>query len=73
MCSSRSTLLDSLVHYFQIIHNNDVLEGRGVQIEDIQNRMVSQNSVNETTKLQSIKSKLSCCPILPLLLYNETM
>ena len=39
---------DSLVHYFQSIHNNDIFEVRGVQIENIQNRMVSQSSVNET-------------------------
>ena len=39
--------LDSLVHYFQSIHN-DIFEVRGVQIENIQNRMVSQNSLNET-------------------------
>ena len=39
--------LDSFVHYFQSIHNNDIFEVRGVQIENIQNRMVSQNSVNE--------------------------
>ena len=47
--------LDSLVHYFQSIHNNDIFEVRGVQIESIQNRMVSQNSVNET-----INFNLSC-------------
>ena len=39
--------LDSLVHYFQSIHNNDIFEVR-VQIENIKNRMVSQNSLNET-------------------------
>ena len=33
--------LESLVHYFQSIHN-DIFEVRGVQIENIQNRMVSQ-------------------------------
>ena len=33
--------LDSLVHYFRSIHNNDIFEVRGVQIENIQNRMVS--------------------------------
>ena len=46
--------LDSLVHYFQSIHN-DIFEVRGVQIENIQNRMVSQNSLNET-----INFNLSC-------------
>ena len=46
--------LDSLVHYFQSIHNNDIFEVRGVQIENIQNRMVSQNSVNETINLNLI-------------------
>ena len=40
--------LDSLVHYFRSLHNNDIFEVRGVQIENIQNRMVSQSSVNET-------------------------
>ena len=39
---------DSLVHYYQSIHNNDLYEVRGVQIENIQDRMVSQNSLNET-------------------------
>ena len=46
--------LDSLVHYFQSIHN-DIFEVRGVQIENIQNRMVSLNSLNET-----INFNLSC-------------
>ena len=32
---------DSLVHYYQSIHNNDIFEVRGVQIENIQNRMIS--------------------------------
>ena len=32
---------DSLVQYFQSIHNNDIFEVRGVQIENIQNRMIS--------------------------------
>ena len=35
--------------YFQSIHNSDIFEVRGVQIENIENRMVSQNSVNEIT------------------------
>ena len=48
----------------QIIRNNDILEGREVQIEDIQNRMVSQNSVNETTNFNL--SNLSC----PVALYS---
>ena len=39
--------LDSLVHYFESIIN--LLGVRGAQIENIQNRMVSQNRVNETT------------------------
>ena len=43
------------MHYFQSIHNNDIFEVRGVQIENIENRMVSQNSLNETTNLS-----LSC-------------
>ena len=46
---------DSLVHYYQSIHNNDLYEVRGVQIENIQNRTVSQNSLNET-----INFNLSC-------------
>ena len=43
---------------------------RGEQIENIQNRMVSQNSLNET-----INFNLSCAVALYslLLLYNETM
>ena len=60
--------LDSLVHYFQSIHNNDIFEVRGVQIEGIQNRMVSQNSVNET-----INFNLSSSSILSLLLCYEIM
>ena len=47
--------LDTLVHYFQSIHNSDIFEVRGVQIENIQNRNVSQNSLNET-----INFNLSC-------------
>ena len=61
--------LASLVHYFQNIHNNDIFEVRGEQIENIQNRIVSQNSLNET-----INFNLSCAVALySLLLYNETM
>ena len=56
--------LDSLVHYFQSIHNNDIFEVRGVQIENIQNRMVSQNSLNET-----INFNLSCAVALYSLYY----
>ena len=55
--------LDSLVHYFQSIHN-DIFEVRGVQIENIQNRMVSQNSLNET-----INFNLSCAVALYSLCY----
>ena len=40
--------LDRLVHHFQNIHN-DIYEVIGVQVENIQNRKVSENSVNETT------------------------
>ena len=47
--------LDTSVHYFQSIHKNDIFEVRGVQIENIQNRNVSQNSLNET-----INFNLSC-------------
>ena len=43
------------MHYFQSIHSSDIFEVRGVQIENIQNRMVSQNSLNET-----INFNLSC-------------
>ena len=57
--------LDSLVHYFQSIHNSDVFEVRGVQIENIQNRMVSQNSLNET-----INFNLSCAVALYSLCYS---
>ena len=57
--------LDSLVHYFQSIHNNGVFEVRGVQIENIQNRMVSQNSLNET-----INFNLSCAVALYSLCYS---
>ena len=56
--------LDSLVHYFQSIHN-DIFEVRGVQIENIQNRMVSQNSLNET-----INFNLSCAVALYSLCYS---
>ena len=44
-----------VVHHFQSIHNSDIFEVRGVQIENNENRMVSQNSVNETTNFN-----LSC-------------
>ena len=57
--------LGSLVHYFQSIHNNDIFEVRGVQIENIQNRMVSQYSVNETTNFN-----LSCALALYSLCYS---
>ena len=57
--------LDSLVHYFQSIHNNDIFEVRGVQIENIQNRMVSRYSVNETTNFN-----LSCAIALYSLCYS---
>ena len=56
--------LDILVHYFQSIHN-DIFEVRGVQIENIQNRMVSQNSLNET-----INFNLSCAVALHSLCYS---
>ena len=56
---------DSLVQYFQSIHNNDIFEVRGVQIENIQNRMVSQNSLNET-----INFNLSCAVALYSLCYS---
>ena len=56
---------DSLVHYYQSIHNNDLYEVRGVQIENIQNRMVSQNSLNET-----INFNLSCAVALYSLCYS---
>ena len=55
---------DSLVHYFQSVQNNDIFEVRGVQIENIQNRMVSQNSLNET-----INFNLSCAVALYSLCY----
>ena len=51
------------MHYFQSIHN-DIFEVRGVQIENIQNRMVSQNSLNET-----IHFNLSCAVALYSLWY----
>ena len=43
------------MHYFQSIQKSDIFEVRGVQIENIENGMVSQNSVNETTNFN-----LSC-------------
>ena len=36
-------------HHLQSIHNSDIFEVRGAQIENNENRMVSQNSENETT------------------------
>ena len=33
-----------------MVGNNNIFEVRGVQIENIQNRMVSQNSLNENIK-----------------------
>ena len=58
--------LDSLVHYFQTIHNIDILKMRGVQIENFQNGMVSQNNVNETSNFN-----LSCVVALRSLCYSE--
>ena len=58
--------LDILVHYYQNIHNKDIFEVRGVQIENIQNRMVSQNSLNET-----IYFNLSCAVALYSLCYPK--
>ena len=60
--------LDSLVHYFQSIHNNDIFEVRGVQIENIQNRMVSQNSLKKI-----INFNLSCAVPLYSLCYSIAM
>ena len=40
-----------LIHFFQSIHDNDIFEVREVYIENIQNRIVYQNSVNETTNI----------------------
>ena len=57
--------LDSLVHYFQSIQNNDIFEVRRVQIENIQNRMVAQYSVNEATDFN-----LSCSVALHSLCYS---
>ena len=59
--------LDSLVYYFQSMQNDDIFEVRGVQIENIQNRMVSQNSLNETINLN-----LSCA-VAPYSLYYSIM
>ena len=57
--------LDSLVHYFQSIHNNNIFEEREAQIENIQNRLVSQNRLNET-----INFNLSCAVALHSLCYS---
>ena len=59
---------NSLVHYFQSIHNNDLFEVRGVQIENIQNRMVSQNSLKKI-----INFNLSCAVPLYSLCYSIAM
>ena len=59
---------NSLVHYFQSIHNNDLFEVRGVQIENIQNRMVSQNSLKKI-----INFNLSCAVLLYSLCYSIAM
>ena len=55
------------MHYFHCIHNNDIFEARGVQIENIENRMVSQNSGNETTNFNP-----SCAVALYSLSYLQT-
>ena len=57
--------LYSLVHYFQSIHNNNIFEERGAQIENIQNRMVSQKRLNEI-----INFNLSCDVALYSLYYS---
>ena len=57
--------LDSLAHYFESIHNSDIFEERGARTENIQNRMVSPNSLSET-----INFNLSCAVALYSLCYS---
>ena len=42
--------LNSLVHYFQSIHNNDIFEVKGVQINELQNNIPDHNYAYETRK-----------------------
>ena len=65
--------LDSLILYFQSIHNNMYIymfELKGVQIENVQ-CMLLQNSANESKNFN--QSKLCYSYILSLPLYNQAM
>ena len=42
--------LNSLVHYFQSIHNNDIFELKGVNINKVQNSTLFQSHACETRK-----------------------
>jgi len=42
--------LNSLVHYFQSIHNNDIFELKGVKIDTVQNNTLFKSHACETRK-----------------------
>ena len=42
--------LNSLVHYFQSIHNNDIFELKGVKIDKVQNNTRFKSHACETRK-----------------------
>ena len=42
------SLLNSLVHYFQSIHNDDIFELKGVNINKVQNSTLFQSHACET-------------------------
>ena len=62
--------LNSLVHYFQSIHNNDIFELTGVKINKGQNSTLFQSHACETRKF---KCELCCGYLFTLLLCNQIM
>ena len=42
--------LNSLIHYFQSVHNNDIFELKGVKINKVQNSTLFQTHARETRK-----------------------
>ena len=57
--------LNSLVHYFQSIHNNDLFELKGVKINKVQNSTLFQSHACETRKFN-----LSCAVAIYSLCYS---
>jgi hypothetical protein len=55
--------LNSLVHYFQSIHNNDMFEVKGIQINAVEHSILDQNHAHEITNfnLSCIVAMYSLC------------